>query len=446
MKKLIVSAGLVTVGAVGLKGAEAPGLTRLQTSKWWTVSAALRGFYDDNYNTANANAVDQTGKSLKQDSFGFEFTPYLAANFFPPQSYIGVSYQYDLRWYEARPDENSDQSHQFVLKFDHRFSPRYALSFDNVFTYSEEPELLETQPGTAITFPFRTDNSALRNAVGIVFTAGLTELLGIQAGFRNVWYDYLQDQSDVIDPVFNPLGIGSRAALLNRLEYLGNLDLRYQAREDLVGLVGYQFGLVDYTSSEPIATNTVTQSLVSGEVRSSLSQYFYVGAEYSVTAKLTAAGRAGAQYIKFDDLQDQDGWSPYVDLFGSYQYLPADYLRFGVRYTRNATDVSGNTATIDSLDDITSDQQSFVLYGQVSHRITPRITGNLTGTFQGSQFEGGGVDGDVDLLFLIGASLEYKITQNLTAEAIYSFDRLDSDLPLRSYTRNRVFLGVRATY
>jgi hypothetical protein len=48
MKKIMVSAGLVTVSAMGLQAVDAPGLTRMETTKWWTVSAALRGFYDGN--------------------------------------------------------------------------------------------------------------------------------------------------------------------------------------------------------------------------------------------------------------------------------------------------------------------------------------------------------------------------------------------------------------
>jgi len=104
MKKIIVSAGLVTVSAVGLQAVDAPGLTRLETAKWWTVSAALRGFYDDNYYTAP--------KDQAQSSLGFEITPYVAANFPREQTYIGVSCQYSARYYADREDNNWDQSLQ----------------------------------------------------------------------------------------------------------------------------------------------------------------------------------------------------------------------------------------------------------------------------------------------------------------------------------------------
>ena len=50
MKKIVASVGLVAVGASGLQAELLPGLTT-ESGKPWTVSATLRGFYDDNINT-----------------------------------------------------------------------------------------------------------------------------------------------------------------------------------------------------------------------------------------------------------------------------------------------------------------------------------------------------------------------------------------------------------
>ena len=61
MKKIIASAGLVAVSAAGLQAA-APGLSPMEAAKPWSISATLRGFYDDNYTAAH--------KSFEDDSFG----------------------------------------------------------------------------------------------------------------------------------------------------------------------------------------------------------------------------------------------------------------------------------------------------------------------------------------------------------------------------------------
>ncbi len=46
----------------------------------------------------------------------------------------------------------------------------------------------------------------------------------------------------------------------------------------------------------------------------------------------------------------------------------------------------------------------------------------------------------------IGLTLNYQINAYLSAEAAYYYDRLSSKIDLRDYDRNRVFVGVRATY
>jgi hypothetical protein len=96
MKKSITSASLAALGAISLQAgtpldrsyyAPNPVLTPQQSTKWWSVSATLRGFYDDNYNTSPhplwfrldpATGLATSGS--KQDSFGFEVSPSFGIN------------------------------------------------------------------------------------------------------------------------------------------------------------------------------------------------------------------------------------------------------------------------------------------------------------------------------------------------------------------------------
>jgi uncharacterized protein (PEP-CTERM system associated) len=149
----------------------------------------------------------------------------------------------------------------------------------------------------------------------------------------------------------------------------------------------------------------------------------------------------GAQYTSYDHLKTSS-WNPYVDVRGTYTYLPGSYVQLGINHTRNATDVVGaGTAT-----DIVKDQESTTLFASVTHRITPRLTGNLLGQFQRSSYSGGSFNSKVDLYLLASVNLEYRINNNWAAEIGYNFDRLDSDLADRSFSRNRVYGGVRANF
>jgi hypothetical protein len=79
----------------------------------------------------------------------------------------------------------------------------------------------------------------------------------------------------------------------------------------------------------------------------------------------------------------------------------------------------------------------------------------LLGQFQHNSFENGVPSAagssitfkdKSENFFLVGLNLTYEINRFLAAEAGYNYDRLDSDLGFRSFTRNRVYVGLRASY
>ena len=419
MKKLIASASLVAVGASGLQGAYAPGLTRLETAKPWSVSAAVRGFYDDNYATA-PNSF--TGK---KDSFGLELSPAAAINIPLEQTYLGASYVYTMRYYEGRPNHHFDHTHEATLKLDHRFSERYRIRFEDAFAYSEEPSVIEPV-GTVQSVFTRTDASAVRNRATIDGEIQLTELLGLRPGYDNLWYNFLDS------------GAGSRSASLDRVEHTFRLDGTYHVQEHMIALVGYAFRIRDFSSSEHLTTDP---NSLRGTDRDSKSHTGYVGADWAVTSQLNASAKGGVQLTTYDTLKGSDEVSPWVDLNATYTYLPGSYVQLGIRHDRSATDVVGNGTA----GDIVKDIEATTVYGSVNHRITRELTASVLGQFQHGSFNGGSFNGNTENWLGVGLNVEYRFNPNFAVEAGYNFDRLDSDLG-RSYTRNRIFLGASATF
>ncbi len=412
----------MALGAMSLKAQYAPGLTRMETSKPWSVSASLRGFYDDNYLALPSHLPPGTIEDFDRESFGFEVKPRVALNYSREMTYVGASYTYGLKWYEARDDEPIDQSHEVDLTLDHRFSDRLRASLSDSFVYAQEPEIAEGGVGAA-QVTARTGADVIRNRASIEGTFQLTEMFGLGLGYQNGWYDYLDDELDNGAEL-----VGSRSDLLDRLEHLFRLDTRWQARPDLVGIVGYQFGMTDYTADEAIGGGFFS------DARNNNSHYFYVGADYSVSEQLNVQGRVGARYTDYTEVDETDT-SPYAEITGTYSYLPGSSLTLGFRHDKNPTDVAQAL-----------DQESSIAWITVSHRITPRITANGVGQYQYSSFEGGADNDAAENVFLAGVNLQYHITPNWSAETGYNFDRLDSDLSFRSYSRNRIYLGVRAAY
>lgn len=436
MKKMITSAGCAVLGAATLQAqyAPAPQLTRLETAKPWSVAASLRGFYDDNYTTRPSNS------GFDEESFGIEVSPSVGLNWVLPQTYLGLSYVYGMRWYEDRENNSADHSHQANLKLSHAFTERYKLDVSDSFVVAQEPELI-AERGTALQRFLRTEGDNIRNTANATLTAGLTEQLSTVLGYSNSMFDY--DQEDSNSPTtLDPRGT-SLSSLLDRWEHLITANLRYQLVPSTVGVLGYQYGDVEYDNN-----NWLTIGVPSA-VRNNYSHYVYAGVDHEFNPQLSASIRGGAQFTEYDNGRlntlfpnaDDSVVNPFVDANANWSYGPRNYIQLGVRHARQATDLA-----LFNVNSPTLDQEATTVYGSWNHEVMARLTSSLLAQYQRASFEGGPADDESEHFLLAGVNFSYQINQFLAAETGYNFDRLDSDINGRSFTRNRVYVGVRATY
>lgn len=432
MKKIVASVGLIAVGVSGAYAAYAPGLSTMDTSKSWGVAASLRGFYDDNYGCVSVN---------EQESFGFEISPMVKFNLPLDQTYLGLRYIYSGRYYADRADDVPgfsndpwDQTHQADFILNHAFNERYSLDVQDSFIIGQEPSLMAADSqGNA--YPFRADGNNVRNQGRATFNAQLTRVMGLQIGYNNVLWDYEDDNGAWFDP--------SLSGLMDRMEHLALVNLHWQVKPETTALLGYNFGAVGYSSSEQIGF-LPGYGLVYSDDRNNTSHYIYGGVNHDFLRNFTASLKVGATYVDYDnDMVNSDSWMPYGDASLSYTYATGSYVQAGVLYTFNSTDVVAPSAADQS---ITSAQDSLSLYALVNHQFTARLAGLLRAHYQNSAFQGGSYDGDADNYFSLGANLTYMISRHISCEAGYTYDNLDSDVPSRGYVRNRVYVGVTASY
>ncbi len=441
MKKIIASAGLIALGATGVDAAMDAAFVP-NDGKIWSVSATLRGFYDDNYNIQPSKAKDADGNRLKRDSYGFEISPKGMIHFSNDQTDVGAQYIYSHRYYEDREKNRADNSHQVDAWLKHRFNEKNSLLVTDSFVIAQEPELIDPNFST----PTRANGDNIRNNGAVSFIAGLTERLGLGLGYQNNFYDYKNDLNSSEVAGFSAGSPASRSGLLDRIEHLANLDLRWKIQPQTTALLGYQFGWSDYNGDEPIAIDpTDGTTPLQSDVRNSRSHYAYVGVEHNMTDTWSAGVRLGGRYTDYYNTPDNEtSFSPYANLLTRYTYLPGSYVELGFRHDRNATDVISTTPTGDNR--VTTDQESSSVYATLNHRITPKLTGNLLGQLQHSTFNGGAADNAKDDFFIAGVNLTYRFNHYFSAEAGYNYDRLDSDSSSRSFTRNRAYVGITATY
>jgi hypothetical protein len=78
----------------------------------------------------------------------------------------------------------------------------------------------------------------------------------------------------------------------------------------------------------------------------------------------------------------------------------------------------------------------------------PNLFGGVTAQYQHSTAISSNplVNDGVEQIFLIGVNLKYQFCHYLSAELGYDFDKVESDFVGRSYDRNKVYVGISATY
>ena len=437
MKKIVASVSLVAVGATALQADLLPGLTT-ESGKPWTVSATLRGFYDDNINTYPNSQAMPTGYS--RGSYGVEVSPDVELNFLMEQTSISLGYIYSYKYYQNRlidssgNDANTQDIHGALT---HNFSERYTLSLKDSFVVGQEPDFLRAG-NTFTTFQRYTGNN-MRNFGIIDFTAQITPEFGLDAGYANTFLAY----SDDANPATT--GVPSNAGLLNELDNVVHLDGRYQLQPQTIGVVGVQVRWIDYTGGQDISPGVTYPSgqPIMSDSRNMRSYYGYVGVDHNFQPDLTGSIRAGARYSDYyNDPSNQNEASPYAMASLKYTYLPESYLVVGGSYDYSPTSMG---PSVNGNGEINVSAQAGTIFAQVTHRIMPKLFGSIQGQYQNSSYVGGSIDGQGANFYLVGLNLRYQFTPNFSAEAGYNYDNLQSAV-LGSYDRNRVYIGITGSY
>src|SRR5580658_8236330 len=102
MNKVIATVGLAALSAASLQAQYAPDLTPLETTKPWSISATIRGFYDDNYLTLpkNYSITTPAGTVFTHplSTWGVEVIPSATFYHSVEDTIVSATYVYDLRW------------------------------------------------------------------------------------------------------------------------------------------------------------------------------------------------------------------------------------------------------------------------------------------------------------------------------------------------------------
>ena len=221
------------MGASGLQAAD--NLSSMEGGdKPWSVSATLRGFYDDNINTTHDNKVH---------AFGYEISPSIGINMVGEQNSANLAYTYSGKYFDhalGNSTDKWDHTHTFNGGASHSFSPQIQVAVRDSFVVGQEPDVLRAD-NTFSTFQ-RISGDNMRNYGAIVLTAEATPLLGFEGGYGNSWYDY--DNAGVTTDLVGNV-IPSSSGTLDRMEHSVHLDSRWHFLPETTGIFGYQYSQTD---------------------------------------------------------------------------------------------------------------------------------------------------------------------------------------------------------
>lgn len=383
----------------------------------WTIGASIG--YDDNPSAigSDVSGVDSDGEAYASAFIQANFVNQDPQTTWDVWARLGLTYYFD-EVKQTGPFGVSTTDDTFYnarggVNLSHRFNERMRFRSRSDVAYETEPDFdygYGTDRRTGEYVRYSTDNS---------FGYRWTERFGTVTGWRFYGVDF--DDSDGSD-------------------YYTNLfynEFRYRGSPQTVYTASYRYGISDTDDSSD-----------------SDSHYFLVGAEHQFSATTTGVVRLGGQY--FDPDTGSDTWGPYVEgMIRSQineQFSIRSFVRYGIEPQNRtiATALSGGgTPTAQG----TYDDHSVLRIGaQGSYAISPRLTIFGGGNLIYEQYDDlvattSGAPSDFDETTVnlnIGASMQ--MTDNIYLTGSYNFTTASSDATFREYDRNRVQLGVQATF
>jgi len=407
---LTLSLPVLFIGLVTLHAQEGDTLTTAMQKKPYTVTASLREEYDDNIFTSNVN---------KKGSFKTDISPSILLNYPLDQTLLSFRYTFDGTYYNDRPGNQFDQSHEFVGRINQSFSSRFNLDARERFRYSQEPELFDS----ASTL-FR-NGDYINNTVSLQFNAQWTPKFGTVTTYTNDFYSY-DDSTVAFDE--------------NRDVNSVSQDFRFLVMPTVTFVANVTFEDVAYDQIQRSYDNYILD----------------VGADWTATPQLTLTARVGASITDegSNNIGSSGGpfLSPYAMLSANWVLGARSLLEASYTHSISQTDIA--TAYAQETDTITLG---------FKYQITPRLSAHIQGIATHGDYTGNlnafnsSIAGQNNALIgqqgnfsedvaSVDLSMAYKYDEYVSFDAGYTYTIVSSGITLRDYDRNQVYVGVRGTY
>ncbi|MDF3127835.1 outer membrane beta-barrel protein [Kiritimatiellaeota bacterium B1221] len=363
------------------------------------ISNYLRVEYDDNvFTTGDGEGTEPVESFVLVEQIEFLLDSQ-AGN-----TYYGLRYIPTFKYYENRPDDDTDINNQLDVILNHDFTPRTSAQLKYSLRQADEPELVEDDVS------FRNNNDYIYNSVNLdVITQVVPEKTSLKASGRYVDFAYDDDQV---------------AETSDYSEATGGFDIIQVLQPTSNLAVQFRYTDVDYTADYRDA-ETLQGGLSFSKV---------------LNPKLDGEIRLGYESHDPSDVVSQDTDSPYGNLTLRYQPLKGRRFTLGLGYAQAKSAVS-----------TFSMQERFTANLSYANDLTASLTFTIGGTYAMGDYSmdnttslfdpAVNTDGDEETIYL-STSLDYNINVRNAMVLSYQYSDLDSDVRSASdYDRNRISLG-----
>lgn len=319
-------------------------------------------------------------------------------------TYYGLRYSPAYTYYDDRPDDDDDWSHQWDLILEQDFSPRTSAQLKHTLRYAEESELVEED------VTFRNNNDYLYNLVTGSFTTQLAPektSLRVNASFSDFAY-----QEDIV------------AEISDYTQFGGGFDIIQTLTPQSTLAANFGYHELDYDSNFRDA-----------EVYRAAATYYKA---FSPTFQGTLS--LGWEQQNSEDPVTNDIDAPYANLSLVWNAAQATTLTAGGGYGIEKSPVNTFSA-----------QERARIFARLRHDLSAALGLLVEGNFTTGSFDTDSAtslfdpavnsDGDEDTIRFLTA-LTYRIDVRNSLELAWRYTELESDVrPGSDYDRNRYYLG-----
>lgn len=379
------------------------------------ITVDVRGGYDSNPLTRSGETLRAPGIGVVKDpatgkpfvdkveeSYFTNASINIAKDFGTPRTRLSLDFTAGITEYWDLDQDQTDPLLRLGLKLSHKVTPRLDIAANAFVTYQSEPDYYN--PQSVLTNGRRNGNYFYANSVLSASYRWTPKFSTVTSySFATALYD--DDAPSTIE---------------DRIEQYLSQQFRYLVLPKTTLTAEYRVGFVNYDTDNG---------------RDAFDQFILAGVEQRLGPKFSASIRGGVQ------LRDEDGGadrtSPYAESTLSYRYAPSSSLSAFARYGLE------NSSLIDS----STENETFRIGLVLNHSFTGKLKGDASVYFQNSEYSGSAPGSDrSEQTYNASVGLTYYMTPHIFLNANYSFSMVESDAPFNSYDRNRVSLGLGASF